>query len=76
MADEPEVSPPFLRIVRGEPNTEEIAALVAVVSAAATSRTVSAPAPGYAWSARSRFVRIPLRAGPGGWRASACTQGS
>lgn len=71
MGTEPEVAPPFLRIVRGEPSLDEIAALVAVLSSAAGSRAGAAPAPGYAWSARSRFVRVPLSLGPGGWRASA-----
>ncbi|MBA3279585.1 MAG: acyl-CoA carboxylase subunit epsilon [Geodermatophilaceae bacterium] len=74
MEDQPELSPPFLRIVRGEPSVEEVAALVAVLSAAASARPAAAPAPGYAWSARSRFVRAPLSAGSGGWRASALTR--
>ncbi len=71
MADQPETSPPFLRIVRGEPSVEDIAALVAVLSAAAVARQVAAPAPAYAWSAPSRVVRAPVSPGPGGWRASA-----
>ncbi|MDQ3717169.1 MAG: acyl-CoA carboxylase subunit epsilon [Actinomycetota bacterium] len=71
MAQEPGVPPPFLRIVRGAPNAEEIAALVAVLSAVPAGRGGAVPAPGYAWSARSRLVRAPLQTGQGGWRASA-----
>ena len=71
MSDQSEVSPPFLRIVRGDPTAEEIAALVAVLSAAAGSRRAAAPTPGYAWSARSRLLRPSPTQGQGGWRASA-----
>lgn len=71
MGAEPEVSPPFLRIVRGEPRLEEIAALVAVLSSAAGARQSAASPPTFGWSARSRFLRSPLSPGPGGWRASA-----
>ncbi|MDQ3504110.1 MAG: acyl-CoA carboxylase subunit epsilon [Actinomycetota bacterium] len=70
MDTEPEVAAPFLRIVRGEPSVEDIAALVAVLSAAAGARQSAGPAAG-AWSARSRFVRAPLSSSPGGWRSSA-----
>lgn len=64
-------SPPFLRIARGEPSLEELAALVTVLSAASGSRKAAVPAPGHGWSARSGFVRTALHAGPGGWLASA-----
>ncbi|MBA3293390.1 MAG: acyl-CoA carboxylase subunit epsilon [Geodermatophilaceae bacterium] len=70
MESEPESSPPFLRIVRGEPNVEEVAALVAVLSVASQSRRAAVTPPAFGWSARSRFVRAPLRAGHDGWRAS------
>jgi len=71
MVDGPEKSPPFLRIVRGEPSVEEIAALVAVLSAASGAREAAAPAPAFAWSARSTLLRRSLAPGHGGWRASA-----
>ncbi|CAN5383484.1 hypothetical protein BH24ACT9_BH24ACT9_17760 [soil metagenome] len=74
MDDQPEPPPPLLRIVRGKPSVEEIAALVAVLSAAAGARATAATAPRYAWSARSRFLRAPLSPGPGEWRASAATR--
>ena len=62
-----------LRIERGEPSPEELAALVTAV-ALVRARTVAAapaePPPPSAWLDRSRSVRRPLAAGPGAWRAS------
>jgi len=62
---------PVLRIVRGAPSPEEVAALVAVVAAAGSAgadRPRTAPTAA-GWSAHERTVRGPLPAG--GWRASA-----
>jgi len=68
---------PLLRVVRGEPTAEELAALVSVVAAlasrAAAARDAGGPASRSApplWRDRSALVRAPLRAGPGAWRAS------
>ncbi|CAA9358199.1 MAG: hypothetical protein AVDCRST_MAG16-2846 [uncultured Frankineae bacterium] len=59
---------PLLRVVRGAPSAEELAALVAVV----TART-RVPAPPAA-PVRSRWgrpvLRAPLSPGPGAWHAS------
>ena len=68
--------PPLLRVVRGEPTAEELAALVGVLAALA-ARAV--PAPGRTpsaggvggWADRRAGVRRPLPHGPGGWRAAA-----
>lgn len=71
MSEDTESRRPLLRIVRGEPDDAELAALIAVVAA---SSTAAAPAgePGPdAWTDRSRLVRRPLPHGPGAWRASA-----
>ena len=58
---------PVLRIVRGEPTAEELAALVAVLA----SRGTAAPAPAPARSPWGRpLLRGPLPAGPGAWRSS------
>jgi hypothetical protein len=69
--------PTAVRIVRGEPSAEELAALVAVLaarSAAGAGNGAPAPAPAVsAWTDRSRYVRS-ARTGFGaraGWRASA-----
>ncbi|WP_308166098.1 MULTISPECIES: acyl-CoA carboxylase subunit epsilon [Actinomadura] len=71
---------PFLQIVRGEPSAEEVAALVAVLTARARA---SAQAPDGAdtprpsrWADRSRLVRgtaagVATPRGPGAWKAAA-----
>lgn len=66
---------PFLRVVRGNPTTEELAAITIVLAAraraAAAQSAVSTPAASSVWSARSRLLREPVAPGPGGWRRSA-----
>jgi hypothetical protein len=68
---------PVLRVVKGEPTPEELAALVAVVSArAAAGASASAaaadePERASDWPSYWRNVRQPLQHGPGRWRASA-----
>jgi hypothetical protein len=59
-----------LRIVRGEPTAEELAALAALVAAASGAEdAVRVPARG-GWSDPARIVpRLP-QPGPGAWRAS------
>jgi Acyl-CoA carboxylase epsilon subunit len=67
-------SPPELVIARGNPSAEDIAAVVAVLSARATppgSQTRRGESGRTEWSARSRLLRQPLVRAPGGWRASA-----
>lgn len=69
---ESEPSRPVLRIVRGEPSDEELAALVAVLSiragaAAAAPATTEAPS---VWRDRSALLRKPVHPGPGAWRAA------
>ncbi|ACU40192.1 acyl-CoA carboxylase subunit epsilon [Actinosynnema pretiosum subsp. pretiosum] len=63
-----------LRVVRGNPTEEELAALVAVLTAVAARRAVDGGARGdreaSRWADRSRLVRQPLSRGPGAWRAS------
>ncbi|MFT4298575.1 MAG: acyl-CoA carboxylase subunit epsilon [Aeromicrobium sp.] len=66
---------PVLRVVKGDPTPEELAALVAVV--AARSAVASAAAIGERrpqrseWGHPARAVRTPHRPGPGQWRRSA-----
>ena len=63
-----------LVVVSGEATEEEVAALTAVVAAlgAAQAEAAAAPAsrPVSQWAARSRQVRGPHVACPGGWRSS------
>lgn len=68
---------PLLRVVRGEPDDDELAALTAVVTAAASQPAPSTFQPATSQPARSAWadpahrLRAPLRPGPGVWRASA-----
>lgn len=60
-----------LRVVKGEPTEEELAALVAVIGAKASDTGESVRQRPSGWAAYWRSVRAPLRPGPGAWRASA-----
>ena len=62
---------PPLRLVRGDATPEEIAALVAVLSAAGAAGDPAPPRPRSQWASRERAVRQPLAPGRGAWRASA-----
>jgi hypothetical protein len=69
--DEP-VERPLLRIVKGDPKPEEVAALVAVVAAlAAGAGEGEAPPRRSEWAAHHRTLRATHRRGPGAWRAAA-----
>lgn len=60
----------MLRITRGEPSDEELAALITVLAAlrnAATERSV----PRSAWADPAYRLRAALRPNPGAWRSSA-----
>jgi hypothetical protein len=63
---------PLLRVVRGEPDDAELAALTAIVLGVATAGAAAKPepAPRSRWADRAALVRRPLPAGPGAWRAS------
>jgi len=66
---------PVLRVVRGNPTDEELAALVAVVAArqaaAGADWVGGARARRSAWADPARALRRPLSPGPAGWRRSA-----
>ena len=62
---------PLLRVVRGEPDDAELAALIAVVSARSGAAAPAREPEPDAWTDRSRLVRRELPHGPGAWRASA-----
>ena len=61
-----------LRLVRGDASPEEVAALLAVLSAASAGAEEKPP-PRHTsrWASPERAVRRPLTPGPGAWRASA-----
>ncbi|MGA4543308.1 acyl-CoA carboxylase subunit epsilon [Uniformispora flossi] len=61
----------MIKIVRGEPTPEELAAIVTVIAAkSAGGGAAEAFAPPSQWNAPARLVRTPLRPGPGAWQAS------
>ncbi len=62
---------PLLRVVRGTPSDEELAALTAVLAAASPHGTANTPPPrGSAWAAPAARLRTPLHPGPGAWKAA------
>jgi hypothetical protein len=61
---------PLLRVVKGEPSAEELAALTVVVAALSQRRERRRPTPVGAWASYADGHRQPLRAGYGGWRAA------
>jgi acyl-CoA carboxylase epsilon subunit len=67
---------PFLQVIRGDATDEEVAAIVATLSAVAAARQQAAGA-GQArrsvpeWNSRARLMRSPVHPSPGGWRRSA-----
>jgi hypothetical protein len=71
MTDEPataDPTAPLLRVVKGNPTPEELAALVVVVAARqAALAPHEPPSESSAWSAPSRRFRQPLYPGPDGW---------
>ena len=72
-AEDSAPSRPVLRIVRGEPDAAELAALTAVLAAAGGGSDDEAPdpTPTSGWARHVDLVRGPVHPGPGGWRASA-----
>ena len=65
---------PLLRVVKGEPSAEELAALTVVLAALSQRRERRRPAPVGAWASYGSAHRRPLRAGFGGWVAAGGTR--
>ena len=61
---------PLLRVVKGEPTAEELAALTVVVAALSQRRDRRRPTPIGAWASYAGTYRRPLRHGAGGWQAA------
>jgi hypothetical protein len=62
----------ILKVVKGDPTPEELAALVAVVAARSAGAAPAAePERASNWATYWRNAGQPLRPGPGQWRASA-----
>jgi len=69
VADQERDRPP-LRLVRGDATPEEVAALLAVLSAASGGAEAQAPRHTSQWSSPARAMRRPVTPGRGAWRAS------
>ncbi|GGU64872.1 acyl-CoA carboxylase subunit epsilon [Lentzea flava] len=63
---------PLLRVVKGDPDDYQLAALTAVIAglAAAAPSSEDKPAARSEWANPARRMRRPLQHGPGAWRAS------
>ncbi|GLW96739.1 acyl-CoA carboxylase subunit epsilon [Microtetraspora sp. NBRC 16547] len=59
-----------LRVIKGEPSPEELAALVMVVAARTAAAPAPVPTPQRRWAARHHMLRRPVVASHGGWRDS------
>jgi acyl-CoA carboxylase epsilon subunit len=64
---------PLLRVVRGEPSPEELAALTAVIATRGTHS--KAHEPRSQWTDRASLVRRAVYPGPGVWVASGWAPG-
>jgi hypothetical protein len=74
--ESPSTAPPLVRVERGDPTDEELAALVAVVAARVAGARAAAAAQQprsrlSEWADPARSVRRPHQHGPGRWRSSA-----
>ena len=77
MAADEDSPRPLLRVVKGDPSPEELAALVAVL--AARSAAAPPPEPDAAvspWVRRQLNLRAPLHPGPGAWQLAARVPGT
>ncbi|TQN41488.1 acyl-CoA carboxylase epsilon subunit-like protein [Blastococcus colisei] len=61
---------PLLRVAKGEPSAEELAALTVVVAAMSQRRSRRRPTPVGAWASHADGHRRPFPVGHGGWRAA------
>ena len=65
------MSAPHLRVVRGDPTPEELAALLAVVTATGAAPAEPERVRHGGWNDPARQLRKPLHPGPAAWRAAA-----
>lgn len=61
---------PVIRVERGNPTPEQLAALTVVLAAAGGGEEPAGPRQRTLWTARNRYARPRPAVGPGGWRAS------
>ena len=61
---------PLLRVVKGRPTVEELAALTVVVATLSQRRSRRRPTPVGAWASYADGHRRSFEPGHGGWRAA------
>lgn len=61
---------PQLRVIRGNPSPEEMAAVVTVLTAVAAGNGEPPPPKRSRWADPARRLRAPLAPGAGGWSRS------
>ncbi|MFF2846003.1 acyl-CoA carboxylase subunit epsilon [Streptomyces sp. NPDC058001] len=61
----------MIKVVRGNPTPEELAAVVAVLSFTGGQGPAPSPRRPSAWASPARLLRAPQVPGPTGWLASA-----
>jgi hypothetical protein len=69
MTEQQAAERPVLRVVRGDPTPEELAAVIAVLTARRVETPASPPRPAGGWADRTAGLRRVLAAGAGSWRA-------
>ena len=69
MSEQERPDAPLLRVVRGNPNPEQLAALIGVVSAMGGQQETDAVTTS-AWASSARKGRYAPRPAPGAWRLS------
>ncbi|HET9255695.1 MAG TPA: acyl-CoA carboxylase subunit epsilon [Pseudonocardiaceae bacterium] len=60
--------PPEMRIIRGEPSDDELAALVTVLTELARAAAPDPAGTRYGWADPAQRLRTSPPGGPGGWR--------
>jgi Acyl-CoA carboxylase epsilon subunit len=72
-SDRQDTGESVLRVVRGRPSAEELAALTALVAASETADATAPADPPLRgrWNDPARALQRPLHPGPGAWRAAA-----
>ena len=68
-------SPPLLRVVRGDPTPEELAALTTVIAARASAQSPAEEPTTGGWADPAHGLRTPVRVGVGAWAASGRASG-
>ncbi|HVD18890.1 MAG TPA: acyl-CoA carboxylase subunit epsilon [Propionibacteriaceae bacterium] len=67
----PDDQDPLFSVVKGSPTEDELAAVMAVLTAQFAQQRQEAATPGRSgWSAYWRSVRSPIQPGPSAWRMS------